>query len=221
MNRMTLGLGGALLVLSTLAATRSGGWAIVSVEDPPDYFLVGQPTELSFVVRQHGMQRMLDVRPRVEAKSGSQRINVTQFTLDRGVYRVPLVLPAAGDWQITIHSGWGGSKGKLLPIRALKAGEPVPPRKEGVARGRTLFAAKGCVTCHVRGDVDIEGEMQGSAPELTGRTFPADYLARFLANPSIKPPTNRNFQMPNPELKQTEIAALVAYLNSAQAVSVR
>jgi hypothetical protein len=48
-------------------------------------------------------------------------------------------------------------------------------------------------------------------PELsTPRLAPA-FLAKFLADPSIRPPTG-NFRMPNLQLKDTEIAALVAFL---------
>ena len=40
-----------------------GGWAVVSVENPPDYLLAGKPVAFTFVVRQHGVKRLggLDV----------------------------------------------------------------------------------------------------------------------------------------------------------------
>ena len=51
-------------------------------------------------------------------------------------------------------------------------------------------------------------------PELTDRRLPAEYLARFLANPSIKPATDGKMQMPNLELRDKEIQPLIAFLTS-------
>ena len=77
-----------------------------------------------------------------------------------------------------------------------------------------LFAAKGCVTCHVHGGVDIKGQLANFGPNLTARRFPAQYLAQFLADPSIKPPASANgARMPNLALKQADIASLIAFIN--------
>jgi len=120
-----------------------------------------------------------------------------------------------------IQSGWGRSRGTLIPIEAIDSTSRAPAPLAQPERGRRLFAAKGCVTCHVHGDVAIEGELQSFGPELTGRRFPPDYLARFLADPSIKPPVNGRNQMPNPQLKQPEIAAIVAFINGERRVANR
>ena len=46
-----------LLVLLALPAFAfaAGGWAIITVEDLPEYLVADQPTEISFTVLQHGM----------------------------------------------------------------------------------------------------------------------------------------------------------------------
>ncbi len=49
-------------------------------------------------------------------------------------------------------------------------------------------------------------------PELTGRRWPAEYLVRFLKDPSIGPQYGSS-RMPNLNLKDAEVAALIAFLN--------
>lgn len=213
-------LGGAALALSTIAAARLGGWAVVTVENPPDYLVAGRPTELTFSVRQHGNNLLPDLRPTIEARSGMRSVTGNAVsTSQTGVYRGSVTVPEAGTWQITIHSGFGRSKGTMLPLQAIEPTSPVPIVAEA-ERGRLLFAAKGCVTCHVHGGVDVVGELRNAAPDLTDRRFPAEYLAKFLANPAIKPPM-ADLRMPNLGLKQPEIAALVAFINSDRKLSSR
>jgi cytochrome c2 len=83
-------------------------------------------------------------------------------------------------------------------------------------RGRRMFAAKGCVSCHVHRSVGITGEAANFGPELTNRRFSASYLTRFLADPSIKPPTNGK-RMPDLGLREKDIEPLVAFLNAGPA----
>jgi hypothetical protein len=83
-----------------------------------------------------------------------------------------------------------------------------------------MFAALGCVTCHVHRAVGIAGEVNDFGPDLTDRTFAEDYLARFLADPSIKPPTNGK-RMPNLALRQKDIEPLIAFINADARVTRR
>jgi len=64
--------------------------------------------------------------------------------------------------------------------------------------------------------VEITGQMSAVGPELTDRRLPAEYLARFLANPSIKPETPGKMRMPNLDLREKEITPLVAFLTAEQ-----
>jgi cytochrome c2 len=66
----------------------------------------------------------------------------------------------------------------------------------------------------VHREVGIKGEVSDYAPELTDRRFEAEYLARFLANPSIKPPTDGK-RMPNLGLRDKDIAPLIAFINAS------
>jgi hypothetical protein len=76
-----------------------------------------------------------------------------------------------------------------------------------------MFAALGCVTCHVHSAVPIAGELRDFGPDLTDRRFEAAYLARFLTDPSIKPSTNGK-RMPNLALREKDIGPLIAFINA-------
>jgi mono/diheme cytochrome c family protein len=198
-----------------------GGWAVITVEDLPEYLTAGEPTRLEFTVRQHGMRPLTDLEPRVEASSGSMRTNVdVKARFVSGRYTAIITPPKSGDWTVTIHSGFMSSRVTLLPIRVVDPGARVPsvPERE---QGRALFVAKGCVTCHVHEEAKAELST-AVGPELTGRRYPADYLKRFLANPAIavaqRPAT---WQMPNLGLKPREIDALVTFVNTDRQVSAR
>jgi mono/diheme cytochrome c family protein len=215
MKRAVLGLLGVVAALATVAAIRFGGWAVVSVESVPDYLLVGTSTELTFTVRQHGMNRLDDLSPTIVAKSGSREVTARATRLPNARYRADLVVPTAGDWRVVINTGFGRSRGNLLPIKALATAPASAVVVADADRGRMLFAAKGCITCHVHDGVDARGEASDAGPDLTNKRFAASYLAQYLADPSIKPANTPNGpRMPNPELKPGDISLLVAFINS-------
>ena len=216
-----------LLLLPTFAALTAatwylGGWAVITVDDLPDYVSVGQRVPLSFVVRQHGMKPLDGLQPRIEAKSGSLELTVAATPVGAsGHYVAPVNLPRAGEWTLTIYSGFGPSKATLVPLRAVDAHDGATPAITPRERGRRLFIAKGCFTCHVNSEAtDQRGLAVG--PELTGRRYPPDYLAKFLADPAaMRPTTPVGWQMPNLALKDREIASLVAFLNADRQLSER
>lgn len=206
------------LLAATAFARFAGGWAVVSVQDLPDYAVAGQPLTLTYTVRQHGNNLLNDLHGSVAARSGNARVDVNaKSTGQPGTYAATLTLPNAGDWSVTIESGFGRSRAVLIPIRALEAGTKTPPVMSADERGRRLFVAKGCVTCHTHSD--SKAEFVDVAPELTGKKFAPGYLAEFLANPAIKPPTVKVLRMPNLNLRQQEISALVAFINSDRKVA--
>ena len=221
MNKLTLSLVGAALAVGTIAATRIGGWAVVSVDNAPEYFVAGKPLVLTFAIRQHGDNPLEGLKPSISAKFGSRVVQGRAWELPtKGSYRASITVPDAADWQITIESGFGASKGRLLPMKAVDSTHKVvalPPAE----RGRQLFAAKGCVTCHVHRSVDIAAMLKDFGPELTDKRFAPDYLAKFLADPSIKPQSPNKPTMPNPVLREPEIASLVAFINSERRLTSR
>ena len=216
MNKLVVGI---LALTSTVAAIRFGGWAVVTVKDAPDYFVVDKPATFEFVVRQHGVTPLDGLTPSISARKGVRWVNGKVVpTPAAGTYRATLAVPSSGDWTITIESGFGPSKGRLLAKRAI-ADKEAPPVLTNVEKGRQIFASAGCVTCHVHGTVDLKPQWDLKGPDLTGKRFAADYLAKFLADPSIKPPTQNMGQMPNLHLRQSDIASLVAFINDERKVA--
>ena len=196
----------------------AGGWAVVSLEDPPEFGVAGTPLLVTFAVRQHGITPLEGLRPVVEARSGNAEVRVNATAASgAGRYVASLVLPEPGNWDITIRSGFGNSKLSLLPLRALSRGAAAPaPLGEG-DRGRLLFVAKGCVGCHVRNELGGAEDGPGAGPDLTGKRFEREFLTRWLADPSsMGPPRYGKGPMPNPSLSKGEITALSTYLTSAR-----
>lgn len=198
-------------LLSVGASAPHGGWAAITVEDLPDFIVAGTPIDLAFTIRQHGVELIDGLEPRVEARAaGKMRASVDAKAAGRGRYLARVTVPEAGAWTVTIRSGFGPSDVDLLPIRGIAAGgKPVPLSLE--QRGRALFVAKGCVSCHAHADVPGSGRF-AVGPPLTGTTLPADYIASFIAEPSIRPVRTDGLRMPDLDLRPAEIAALVAFL---------
>jgi cytochrome c553 len=235
MKKLSLGILGLMLVASTVALASMGGWAVITVSKIPDAWIAGTPLQLTWQVRQHGVSRLDGLQPTLEARAGSRRVRGTTWAFDEDGekgYRGRITFPEPGEWQVTIHSGFGRSRAVLIPWRVVDSVTPVRGTVEahlqsiGVAalpdaeRGRRMFAAMGCITCHVHRAVGITGQVSNFGPDLTDRRFPPDYLARFLADPSIKPPT-KGKRMPSLALRDKDIAPLVAFINAERRLTNR
>ena len=239
MKKLALGAAGTLLLATTAAYSAFGGWAVVKVSKVPDAWVPGKPLQLSWQVRQHGIHPLgpeANLHPTLEARSGSRVVRGTAaaYTEEgwKG-FRGTIVFPATGDWQVTINSGFGDARSVLVPWRVVDSVRTVRGTVEehvaslGIARfseverGRRLFVSQGCVTCHVHRAVEITGQMSAFGPELTDRRLSADYLAKFLANPSIKPETPGKPQMPNLDMREKEIIPLVAFLTAERRAATR
>lgn len=228
MKRRMLWIAGALSITSGAAFASMGGWAVVKVSKIPDAWIAGKPLQLSWQTLQHGTTPLRGLRPKLEARSGSRRVTgmTWEFNEDgqRG-YRGRITFPRSGNWQVTVHSGFAASRAVLIPWRVLDSITPVRGtveehlQRNGVAslpeseRGRRMFASMGCVNCHVHRSVGITGEVPAFGPDLTDRQFQAEYLRRFLADPSIKPATSGR-RMPDMGLREKDIAPLVAFLTA-------
>ena len=83
--------------------------------------------------------------------------------------------------------------------------------------GRELFLAKGCVMCHrhdaVREARQAMNYFEGIGPDLTNRKLDADYLRRWLNNPST---IKKGTEMPALGLSGGEIEALIAFLSASE-----
>jgi hypothetical protein len=80
--------------------------------------------------------------------------------------------------------------------------------------GRQLFLAKGCITCHYNtraADRDEYWTIDIGAPDLSNYSAHPEVLFIRLKDPVA---AKSDAKMPNLELKETEIEALIAFINS-------
>ena len=83
-----------------------------------------------------------------------------------------------------------------------------------VELGRQLFLAKGCITCHVNNKATRDAEywtIEMGAPNLSNFSASPEILFIRLKDPAA---AKSDTQMPNLGLKDTEINALIAFINS-------
>jgi mono/diheme cytochrome c family protein len=213
----------AVLVVSLVlagAAPSMGGWAVITVRDLPERLVVGEPTEITFRMLQHGERPLTGRSPSVYIKGeggsvlASMRRPAARET-SAGVYTATVTPSRPGAAEIVIDGDWHEAKVTLLPIRVTRAGERVAAQPVH-ERGRQLFVAKGCQTCHVKRDEPgaARGIQVAAGPELTGRTFPDEWLSRKLENPARdRIRANDWMVMPDLGLRAAEVAALTSYIN--------
>jgi hypothetical protein len=201
----------ALVAVGT--TVHAGGWSVLTLRDVPEYAVVGKPLGLTFMLRAHGMTPLEDVGPVIAAKSGKNTVKATAVPTTRaGEYTATLVFPRPGTWTFEL----GPFPMSAIPaLKVIADGTPTPAPLPPESRGRQLFVAKGCNRCHARREAS--GEPGGFGPELTGRRFAEPYLRRVLTDPQgtfapARDPEREEWEMPNLELKESEIAALVAFL---------
>lgn len=212
-KRSSLMLLGAAVM--PIVAFSFGGWAVITVDDLPDHVVAGRPVTVSFAVRQHGRLLMQDLSPRVTATGSGAAVNVAAKPVAGDRYAASLTIPRAGNWTIAIESSFGNSDITLVPITAIEPGT-APRALTDAERGMRLFVAKGCVTCHTLEETSA-WRSAPVGPTLTGRRYVPNVLATFLADPERSPlarNTQSDVRMPNLGLKEREIAALVAFINS-------
>jgi len=206
------------LLLSAVVAVPAGhavfgGWAVVTVENPPERLTVGVPYTLEYSVRQHGKELLSGLDGRIEARAGGQVVRADARPLSAGKYSAVLTVPGAGSWTITVNSGFGKSMTVMKPIAAAAAGAPIVAMSES-ERGEHLFNAKGCATCHV--------EMKVIPVDVRSAKYDEKFVKQLLADPSAMPKRHKaGVDMPNLNLKPGEIAALAAYLSGPNSTGTR
>lgn len=200
-----------LMVLPSIPLLR-GGWAVVTVEDLPDYAVAGRELPLRFAVRQHGKTMLTGLKPMVELRSNSAAIRFSAVAeKEAGRYSATVVIPRAGDWTISINSGFMESRLTLLPLSTIEPGA-VAPTIEDPVRGKRLFVAKGCITCHLHGEVKA-GQHVAMGLDLTDRRYPVEAIRRILAPTG---PAVASREMPDLQLQPGEVSALIAFINAGR-----
>lgn len=208
-------------LLTTAISVNAGGWAVITLDSLPDAIEVGKPTALAYTVRQHGVTPLGGLNGTIEAVAGQLRVTAkTAAGPGTGRYVGTLTLPRAGNWSITIDSGFLNSRLTLIPVTAVDDSARASQALATAERGRRLFVAKGCVTCHPN-DLGTSNPSVRIGPALIPGKYQAAFLGRILTDPATIPSTNQLVRMPNLHLQPQEVASLVAFINGEQVVAVR
>ena len=209
----------AAAALAGLAAM--GGWAVVTVQDLPEYFVAGRPYTIEFKVRQHGRHLLNDLEPELIVSTSAprfgglvdganeQRIPATARP-GQGTYAATFTAASAGPLYLTIKSGFGASNLRLYPAPVIAAGATAPAMSVS-DRGRALFVAKGCNACHTNADlVDRPDNQQIKVgPELGGHRLARDYVIQKVKKPASE-------TMPDLGLSDAEIGAIATFLTGGE-----
>lgn len=207
----------ALAGAGTYAA--AGGWAVTTVINPPAYLEAGTTYQLDYAVRQHGITLLNGLRGSVDLEPGaSAATSAASAAAGEGRYRATFRVPETDRLTLKVRSGFGAAAWSdltLLTIPVVRQGGAAPALT-GRERGRQLFVAKGCGTCHVNGDVPefaARNHVVNAAPELTGRRLDPAYVRQRLTDPSSLPKVgDYGERMPDLGLTAAEVTALVALL---------
>lgn len=221
MQKMVLAAGLGLGMHSAV-----GGWAVITIVDPPPYFEAGKNYRLEYMVRQHGrdplagLQGTVQLQPTGTAPAGLITVSATPGAR-KGSYIATFRAPEGQQLNLRIQSGFSGGGWGDLTVTGVPIVRPgqTRPTLTPVERGRQLFVMKGCGACHVNGGIPEYGEvnrvLDGAAPVLTGRTLEASYVRQRLTDPSSLPKIGDGpVRMPNLELSAPEVDALVAMLTA-------
>lgn len=226
MLRRSLRIAALAAVAVPVVAFTFGGWAVITVDSLPEYAVAGKPTTLTYTVRQHGMTLLGGLRPYVVARNGSAVLEAKAGETSPSHYSATMTLPRDGAWTIDIRSGFMNStmSTPLMPLRVVADDSPAPQPLPAALRGKHLFVAKGCVTCHVHPETP-DWQSVNAGPNLTGRRYVPEILASFLDDPE-KSPISQNtprtgVRMPKLGLDPREIGALVAFVNGGNTVASR
>jgi cytochrome c2 len=111
-------------------------------------------------------------------------------------------------------SGVGFASASIHPKAETKSETQVDAPVSSISQadlGRNLFIAKGCMLCHSHNETNKVREFGVDiGPDLTNITASAEYLHLWLKDPSAVKSTAK---MPNLGLSDTEIDALIAFIN--------
>jgi len=122
------------------------------------------------------------------------------------MFRLSIAVALLGLLLVTLSYLPGA--GKLIPARWEVEKAPFS-KADAVATGRALFLAKGCAMCHRHDGAGNETGIVGVGPDLTHYAPDRTFVREWLREPQAVRPTTT---MPNLELGEDEIEALIAFL---------
>jgi hypothetical protein len=148
--RFLAAVGVVAYALALPALAGAGGWASVGFEPLPDGTSAGGTWKPTIFVKQHGVTPLSGLLPLVtieETGSGESAEFLASAGAEPGTYHADVVFPSAGDWRVTISSGFGDSHVTYGPVAigdAATGGGSSEPRSV-IGLGVVLLAVLGAV----------------------------------------------------------------------------
>jgi len=116
-----------ILLLATPAL--AGGWAVITLDKLPGEVIAGQPLEIGFMVRQHGVTPLDGLTPTVSAhQPGSSVTEQAKAQGEAGHYVATLTFPQAGEWEWSIQAFTGSQPMPKLNVLEAIVSNPSPDR---------------------------------------------------------------------------------------------
>ena len=137
------------LLLAFVPAVLAGGWAVITLDDPPGEIHAGQPWTIGFTVLQHGQTPVhtvfggQPVEPTLIAtnKATGERVSaVGTPAKETGHFLLEVTFPSEGEWSWTIEPVPLLGETQFEPLTVLPA-VAVAPVKQPVEAGASLSPA--------------------------------------------------------------------------------
>ncbi len=125
-----------VLLLGLVPAVLAGGWAVITLDEPPGEIHAGQPWNLSFTVLQHGrtpvhrLDASTPVEPLLVAENPAtgQRVEIVAApTKKAGQFVAEVIFPSEGAWAWTIFPNPLAGETLFEPLTVLPAISAAPP----------------------------------------------------------------------------------------------
>ncbi len=144
-------LGIWLVIMSLLAlvpTALAGGWATVTLDEPPGEIRAGEPWAVGLTVWQHGVTPVhnlgedVPIEPALVATNAATGERVTAVAVpaeEVGSFRLEVTFPSEGEWEWTIHPAPLAGETQFKPLTVLP---PLPATQPGaVATDRVSVPA--------------------------------------------------------------------------------
>ena len=112
--RQLIALSALVAALAVAGTANAGGFATVGLSSLPTGIGPGELWDPDITIRQHGVTPLDGLTPTLTIRSvssGASHDFTGSPTGEPGVYRVHVVFPESGDWNIAVATGWWGEGG--------------------------------------------------------------------------------------------------------------
>jgi hypothetical protein len=130
------------LMLALAPAVLAGGWAVITLDEPPGEIRAGEPSTMGFTVLQHGNKPVHRLDPTspiepllvAENPADGRRVEVMATpTEEVGHFVVEVTFPTEGAWEWTIYPNPLAGESLFEPLTVLPAVSAAPGAAEAQA----------------------------------------------------------------------------------------